>query len=273
MKPLEIYQALWAMEGYPSFDKPISLTETLVKTKQSGFAGILQYIDDFEEATVADTDEINASPLKLALSCRGYNIEDIEAKLKYAKEKKAEFINIMVMGYFIRGEKAINLLKEIQRLAKEIGVKTFIETHRGTITQDLNTTRDYIKAIDDLRLTIDLSHYVVAGEMDLTNDLIEEAFDEVLSRTGSIHVRVSNGQEIQLSMDTIVEEQLNNFKRWWNTGLDYASKLDNEETIPVVIELGPFPYQQRIYKDGWVYEGDRYEESVRWMDYFKALNN
>ena len=268
MKQVEVYQALWAMEDYPSVENTLSLTEGLFKIQDSGFDGVLQYIDDFEASTISDTRQINNSPLKLALSCRGFNIEDIEKKLKYAAEHKAEFINVLVIGYFIRGQEALDYIRAIQKLGDQLGVKTYIETHRGTITQDLNCTLDYIEAIGDLRLTIDLSHYVLAGEIDETYDLVEESFDRLLQRTASIHVRVSNGQQIQLSMDTIIDEQLNNYKRWWTNGLNYASKTTDSETIPVVIELGPFPYQLKV-KDNFDY--DRYEEAVRWMEYFRTL--
>ncbi|WP_336786206.1 hypothetical protein [Paenibacillus sp. MMO-177] len=39
------------------------------------------------------------------------------------------------------------------------------QTHRGRITQDLIRTTGYIQAIPQFALTIDLSHYVLAGEL------------------------------------------------------------------------------------------------------------
>lgn len=268
MKTVEIYQALWAMEAYPSFDHEIPLTEALVKIENSGFDGVLQYIEDNDTETVSKTEEILNTNLKLGFACRGYNIEDVEKKLKYVAKYKGEFVNILLLGYFIRGRKAIDYIKQVKEIGEKLGVRVFIETHRGTITQDLNATIDYINVINDLELTIDLSHYVVAGEIDVTNDLIEKAFDQLLQHTGSIHVRVSNGQQIQLSMDTIKEEQLNNFKRWWAKGLNYASKRNLDKPIPIVVELGPFPYQLMV---GGHVDYDRYVEAIKWMEYFRDL--
>lgn len=69
------------------------------------------------------------------------------------------FINTQVMTPFLVDAAAVELLHDMNKLANEYRVPVFIETHRGTITQDLIRTASYVQQLDNLPLTIDFSHY------------------------------------------------------------------------------------------------------------------
>ena len=68
----------------------------------------------------------------------------------------------------------------------------FIETHRGTITQDLLRTIAYSRQVPRMRFTLDASHYVVAGEVTQPDAAprFTEALAEIIARSSSVHARV-----------------------------------------------------------------------------------
>lgn len=277
MKNIDVYQALWGMEMLPSKEAEWTLEEKLDRIEKAGFDGILNFIDDLDEVTLANShkasDLINAGPLKLGLSCNGFNLEDIKEKIDYTAKVQGEFLNIMVMDYFIIGQEAIELLKQVIAYGQSKKVKVFIETHRRTVTQDLIRAVSYVQAVEDILLTIDLSHYIVSGELGQPSDQVEIAFDHLLQRTGSMHLRISNGEQVQVPLNRIAPEQLEHYKVWWKAAGVYNQKhLAPGERLPIVVELGPEDYQQKILVDGgWVYDCDRFEEAIRMKEFIKSL--
>jgi sugar phosphate isomerase/epimerase len=75
------------------------------------------------------------------------------------------YINAQVLNAFVIEYDAVLLLEDVLGAAEKFRIPIYVETHRGTVTQDLLRTVDYCKAIKRLPLTIDFSHYVVAGEL------------------------------------------------------------------------------------------------------------
>lgn len=277
MNNIDVYQAMWGMEMLPSKEAEWTLEEKLTQIEEVGFDGVLNFIDDFNdeslEASYKASQLINGGPLKLGLSCNGFGLEDMKEKIDYAAEVKGEFLNIMVMDYFTIGEEAIKLLRDTLVYGQSKGVKVFIETHRRTLTQDLIRTVDYVEAIDEMLLTIDISHYIVSGELGEPSEKIEEAFDKLLRRTGSMHLRISNGEQVQVPLNRIAPDQLENYKRWWKAAKAYGEKyLAPNERLPIVVELGPEDYHQKILVDGqWIYDGDRFVEALKMKDFIKNL--
>lgn len=277
MKQLDIYQALWGMEDIPNKEKPYDIDTKLNMVKEAGFDGVLNYIDDQMpgnlEIAYGISDKIKALGLKLGLSCHGHNIKDVKRKIDYTKKAKGDYLNIMMDNYYIRGEEAIELLGETILYGKSQGVKVYIETHRGTVTQDLLRTVDYLEVLDDMYLTIDLSHYVVGGEIDIVSENVESNFAKLIDRAQSLHVRVSNGEQVQLSLQRIDEELLSQYKGWWKRAITNRLKyLDESEKFPVVVELGPENYHQKVWSgEKWLYDGDRWEDAKEWMGIFRGM--
>lgn len=277
MNRLDIYQAIWAMEDIPNREASYDIETKIEMIKDADFDGALNFIDNANDITLAESyrvsELIKSNGLKLGLSCQGHNLEDMKKKIDYTKQSGGEFLNIMVLDYYIYGEEALQLLKETVEYGKEEGVKVFIETHRGTVTQDLIRTVDYVEKLRDMLLTLDLSHYVVIGEIAITNDKIETHFDKLIERAGSIHVRISNGEQVQVPLNRISKEQYDQYIKWWETGIINGYRyLTSDEKFPVVIELGPEDYQQKIMIDGkWIYDVDRWEEAIRWKTIFREM--
>ncbi|MNE63407.1 hypothetical protein D3C80_1587540 [compost metagenome] len=179
------------------------------------------------------------------------------------------------MTPFLTGEPAVLLLREMQHISKEAGIPVFVETHRGTITQDLIRTCQYVSTLADLPLTIDFSHYVVAGEMHTISEEGEKLLQELLSHTASIHARVSNGEQVQIDPGTSMEHPMMiHFRRWWLDAMrGYLINKNAEPILPVVIELGPPPYAITMDESSSRKRelGSRWQQSIRLMELMRSL--
>ncbi|KRE49685.1 xylose isomerase [Paenibacillus sp. Soil522] len=156
-----------------------------------------------------------------------------------------DYINAQVLKPFLTGDSAVELLSGIDALSRQAGIPVYVETHRGTITQDLIRTQQFIQALPKLKLTIDYSHYVVAGELHTVSPEAEQMLQSLLPNAYSIHTRISNGEQIQIDPgETGHHPMLPHFARWWESAMRHwrSSPRQEGETFPVVIELGPPPY-------------------------------
>lgn len=214
--------------------------------------------------------------------------EELDDFLRRAKSfGRVNFVNVQVMRPFLVGDQAVQLLADLAELSRSSGIPAYIETHRGTITQDLLRTVEYAERLPGLELTIDFSHYVVAGEIRTVSDEAEALFQKLLPRTKSIHARVSNGEQVQIDIPIFGSEgeevaadnefehpMLKHFQRWWLEGMrSWRQTANEDEVFPFVCELGPPPYGITIRdKDGEPREvSDRWTQSLLFARIARSL--
>jgi sugar phosphate isomerase/epimerase len=241
---IEIQQAWWSMRGIGDGKREWTIEEKFEKIAEAGYTGVLG--KDLPGSDEVDTwrkllDKHNFS---YGVNALPSNREDFCDFLKQAKSFGVQYINAQVMDYFVVGKNAIKLIHELLEEAAIAEIPLFIETHRGRITQDLLRTVEYVQKIKDLRLTIDLSHYVLASEIRNYDEKYEPYFDELLKRTSSIHARVSNGQQIQVDIGPKGEHFMtDHFSRWWKNGIIYwLQSAKPGDVLPFVCEIGPPTY-------------------------------
>lgn len=240
---LEVHQSWWAMRGIGDENGEWSLAKKLAKIVEAGYGGIMGRLPAPEEAGLWRSllDHYN---LQFGVEAFPEEPEEFAAFLHKAKQFGVSYVNAQVKDSFVVGEKAINRLKGIIREGKNHGIPVFVETHRGRITQDLLRTVEYAEALPDLRLTIDLSHYVLAGEMLVPHPQAEACFQKLLKRTSCIHGRVSNGQQIQADIGPGGEHPMTGrYMQWWKQGMAcWLDEARQGDVLPFVCELGPVPY-------------------------------
>lgn len=263
---LEVQMSWWGMSGLALDGSESSLEERFEWIAEAGFDGINGMIPPPEEEERWDR---LLAQYALSLSVNAYpkSAEDMARFLERAKQYgKIQHINVQVLTPFLIDEPAVRLLRELDALSRAAGIPTYIETHRGTITQDLLRTIDYIEALDSLRLTIDLSHYVVAGEMHTISDEAEALIRKVLTRSSAFHARISNGEQVQVDVGRQGEHpMLRHFERWWSEGMRmWRAKAGAGDVLPFVVELGPPPYAITIdeYAGRMREIGDRRAQSL-----------
>lgn len=239
---VEIFQSMWGMTGVPLGNVRWSMEEQLTHIKEAGFSGILHFVSDTKEDNKLYS-LVSQEGLKLGISCFARKADELMPIARYAKEQGAFFINVMVKDYFVVGVEAINTILKMYEVCSGIGIPLFIETHRGTITQDLLRTISYAESIPELRFTADLSHYIVAGEFTEANEKLEAAFDKILQKTASIHARISNGEQIQISIGDGKNSLAESYIKWWEAGIrNWMKDASEGDIFPFVVELGPPPY-------------------------------
>ena len=125
-----------------------------------------------------------------------------------------------------------------------------LETHRGTITNDLQYSLALIDQLPAVRLSADLSHYVVAHGMDelmfpsdRRDDLLS-MISTVLSRSVSLQGRVASANQVQLQLDFPgAAPWVQLFRDWWLEGFaSWRARSGPEDEGVFICELGGAPY-------------------------------
>lgn len=260
---LTVQQSWWAMLGLGSDGTEWSMEEKFERIAEAGFSGISGFIPPLEEMEkwhrLLDRYKLDFSAIAFPRK-GGDLLETFKAARRFGR---VQYINSQVMDSFVTGEEALGLLEELLTLSAEARIPHFIETHRGTVTQDLIRTCDYVRRLPELRLTIDLSHYVVAGEMNGTCPQAETHFDELLARTSCIHGRISNGEQVQVDIGPDGDHPIvPAFARWWTKGMSqWKVHALPGDLLPFIPELGPPNYAITH----WVKDGRHPEISDRWQ--------
>lgn len=242
-------------EGY-------SVEQKFERIAEAGFAGVFSQLP---EQRMEDTwlRQLQQHKLTLGIQTFPKRSEELTAVLKKSRELGVQYINAQVADPFITGKHAVQLLRELIQAAAHMKMPYFIETHRGKITQDLIRTLGYIEELPELRLTLDLSHYVLAGEICTIEEATayEDWFNPLLKRTSCIHGRISNGEQIQIDVGADTEIAMTErFMKWWTASMRYwLHEAGPGDILPFVCELGPPPYAMTCLSGG-----AKQEISNRW---------
>jgi len=155
------------------------------------------------------------------------------------------FINAHTGKDYFTFEQNAALIELASAVADETGVRILHETHRGRFSFAAHVTRHYLEAIENLTLTLDLSHWCNVAE-----SLLEDQAQTValaLSRTGYVHTRVGFAEGPQITDPRAPEWHgtVACHLQWWDRILDYARQR-GDDVFPMAPEFGPFPYLQHL---------------------------
>lgn len=259
---MEIHQSLWGMIGLPYGGPEWSLEEQLAQIAEAGFTGVLGRLPEphEEDRWHRLLDRYN---LKLGIHSFPRQVSDLVPLAKRATEFGVLYINSQVQDSFVVDEAALDLLRGLYEVCADAGVPYFVETHRGRITQDLLRTVGYVKALPQMRLTIDLSHYIVAGEIGVPHEAVEQAFDILLDRTACIHARVSNGEQVQVDIGQGEQGPILHYLRWWEKGMrEWRNRAAPGDILPFVVELGPPAYSITLPDGTGTEISDRWQQAL-----------
>ncbi|KRF09929.1 sugar phosphate isomerase/epimerase family protein [Paenibacillus sp. Soil787] len=261
---LDVQQAIWAMEGLGENGKEWSLEQKFEKIAEAGFKGVSYLLPSPENM---DTWHRLLDRYKLSFSAIAYPAkpQDMIDIIHHANQfGRVQYINSQVSNSFVIDKEAVHLLDGLLKVSEEYKIPHFIETHRGTVTQDLIRTAGYVEALPDLRLMIDLSHYVVAGEILGTSEKVEVYFNKLLERSAGIHGRVSSGEQVQVDVGVDGDHpMMEHFTRWWRKGMaHWLKQAQPGDLFPFCAELGPPNYYGITRRDE---HGQEQEVSDRWQ--------
>src|SRR3979411_1010372 len=163
VQQLRILQSLWAMERRRADAAEWPLQTQLAMIRDAGFDGAgVRFIDTGFATEV--TSFLRAHGMIWQAQCYPKNVDDLKPVLELVARLGADHVNLQPNVRPYRIEDCIPLIEGWQGLAAAAGVAVHVETHRDRMTTDLFFTLHLLDCFPDLRLTADVSHYLVGRE-------------------------------------------------------------------------------------------------------------
>ena len=148
------------------------------------------------------------------------------------------------------------LIQATKEAEAKSGIPVYHETHRGRMCFAAPVTRTFLEANPEMRLTLDISHWVNVHESMLEDQ--PENVELALSRTGHIHARIGHQEGPQVS-DPRAPEWADAVARhvgWWDRVVEHRQKA-GQKRITFLTEFGPpnylpaLPYTRQPVADLW----------------------
>ena len=185
-----------------------------------------------------------------------------EPVLALVRELGADHVNLQADVRPYRLEECIPYIEGWRRLAADAGVAVHIETHRDRMTTDLFFTLHLLDCFPDLRLTADLSHYVVGREFAWPIAPENHAMiHRILDNSWGLHGRVASREQIQVQLELSAAPGLGGAVHGL-VGIRHPllaeARRRRTRRLTFLCELGPPPYA--------ITGADGYELSDRWQE-------
>jgi len=243
MKRIAFFCPRWGSEGMP-------WEEFLLKVKIAGYDGVEVGVAKDASSKEMDTIWSISEKQGLALIIQHYDTSATEFS-RHHDEYAAWFekirayptvkINAQTGRDFFSYEENKALIDLATAYSKASGIAVYHETHRSKFSFAAHITQMYLMGIPDLRLSLDVSHWVCVAETYLTDQ--EQAMALVIQRTGHIHARVGHTQGPQITDPRAPEwrDALEAHLNWWDRVVG-GWKQRNELFMTITPEFGPVPY-------------------------------
>ncbi len=266
-----VYQSLWAMERRRPDGLEWSLDEKLSMIRDAGFDGAGVRFADKAYARIC-TDFLRTHGMTWQAQAYPQTVDDLKRIIEHVQEFGADHINLQpdVRPYTV--EECFPLIDGWLQLAADAGIKLQIETHRNRMTTDLLFTLQLLDHYPDLRLTGDLSHYVVGREFWYPLSETDQALmHRIIDHCWGFHGRVASREQIQLQINFPQHQHwVELFMAWWERGFrQWRAKAASDETLTFLCELGP-PEYAMTGADGYELS-DRWQEAQQMKDRVRAL--
>ncbi|WP_244522861.1 sugar phosphate isomerase/epimerase [Devosia sp. YR412] len=264
-------QSLWAMQDLR--DAPDrSLQENIALIRGAGFDGISTLWEDdaTAEACAAAT---RAEGLVMEGTCLPATLEQVLPALERGARLGLHHLNLQLnMRPRSLGE-AVEILEQLEVMTAKVDFPVYVETHRGRLTNDLLFTLDLLDALPNLKLLGDLSHYVVAREIELpVSSEIDAQIGQVLDRVWAFHGRIAGSGQVQLPFSFPQHQgYVDLFAGWWARGFaSWRRRAEADAELAFVCELGPQPYYAISGADGRDLS-DRWAESLQMQALVRSI--
>jgi hypothetical protein len=242
---LLVYQALWAMDRLAVPEA--SVAEKFDRVREAGFDGMAIDLGALTlQQAQATVPHFGRTGLAGGLTAFPDSVEALRPALLLAHRIAAPFVVVIGQEMPIGLPDMVPVIEGWLRLAEQEGMPIQFETHRNCITNDLFTTVQLLDAVPQMRLSADLSHYVVDREMPCPPPpSLRNLVTRLLERSDSFQGRVAARGQIQIALDFPQNAKwVALFREWWGQG--FASWLarhgQSGEDLVFLCELGPPDY-------------------------------
>ncbi len=151
-----------------------------------------------------------------------------------------------------------------------------LETHRGSISQDIRRTLGAVARFPELRFTADLSHWYVGNDLhdgDFKAKL--DALEPIFARVRFVHGRIASPTCVQIAVEGERDHRpfVDDFRRLWtrcfSAFLAHAGAAERipfaPELLPAMAEAGGVQYPLYYAQTRRNAAGEECEESDRWV--------
>jgi hypothetical protein len=257
---LRVLQSLWAMERRLATEPEWPLQTQLAMIRDAGFDGAgVRFIDPAFATEV--TSFLRSHDMIWQAQCYPRDVDGLKPVLELVTRLGADHVNLQPDVRPQRTEQCIPLLEGWRRLAEQAGVAVNIETHRDRMTTDLLFTLQLLDCFPDLRLTADVSHYLVGREFAWPVDDVNHAMiHRILDQSWAIHGRIASREQVQVSLGFPQHAGwVELFMGWWEYAIrSWRKRAGPDAILTFLCELGPPPYA--------ITGPDGAELSDRWQD-------
>jgi len=260
MQRLLISQALWAMERRRPDGHEWPLDVQLEMIRDAGFDGAGVDFADLAYARKV-TGFLRVNGMIWHALCNPRTVDELKPIIAHVRELGADHINLQpnVKPYILA--ECIPYLEGWRRLGEEAGIPVHIETHRDRMTTDLIFTLQLLDCFPDLRLTADLSHFLVGREFQWPiAPENHRMMHRILDNAWGFHGRVASREQVQVQISFPHQKDwVDTFMAWWEYGFrSWRRRAPPDATLTFLCELGPKEYAMT--------GPDGYELSDRWME-------
>jgi sugar phosphate isomerase/epimerase len=223
------------------------LNKLLKRTSDDGYQGTELFLPFFEldsDTTLKAHAELGLNIIT-GIATEGDNVQAHLNSMNTQIERALEFSPVVINSHTGRDifslEDNLVLFEHALKLEQKYNVTITHETHRFRPTFSTFDTEKIVKALPELKLNLDISHWMVVHESDLSDQLtrLESIFPQVYH----IHARVGfeEGPQVTNPQDKLWGGHLENHVNLWQKVIDLA-KTRGQETFTITPEFGPFPY-------------------------------
>jgi hypothetical protein len=273
----EVFQSMWGMEDLPGERGAWSLEEQVKEIAAAGFDGAAVEFDD--EKTARNTTAIlRERGLRWFAAAYPTTVEELKPTIELVHNLGADLcdhINLQPNVRPLTPLECIPYLVGWQELADDAGIALYVETHRDRMTTDLHFTVQLINALPNLKLTADLSHFVVGREFRYPVNEENNAYvHRILEQAWAFHGRVATREQVQVQISFPHQRLwLELFADWWREGFRlWRERAAAGATLVFTPELGPPQWYAMTGPDGRELS-DRWEEALQLKDIARAIWN
>jgi sugar phosphate isomerase/epimerase len=242
---LKVLATNWGFDG--------TMEAFCAKAKKEGYDGIENWWTTNEAEQKEMFDALKKHNLQLGILYGTDEATFVEHAITFkkvldtcAKQKiqKPIYINLHSGKDYFSFEDNCKLIEFTNALSKETGIPIYHETHRGRILFAAHTTKTFLKKYNDLKLTLDISHWCNVHESMLEDQ--QEAVALALQRTEHIHARVGYQQGPQVADPRAPEWEyaVKKHFEWWDKVVE--QKKNEGKPITFLTEFGPPLYMQTL---------------------------
>jgi hypothetical protein len=268
---LLVYQSLWAMERRLAAEPEFPIETQLTMIRDAGFDGAgVRFVDPAFARQV--TGFLRANGMTWQAQCYPRTVADLAPVLDLVAELGADHVNLQPDVRPHRLEDCIPFIEGWRRLADQAGVPVHVETHRDRMTTDLFFTLRLLDCFPDLRLTGDISHYLVGREFAYpVSEENHAMMHRILDNCWGLHGRIASREQVQIQ-PAFPQHKIwvDLFMGWWEYAFrSWRRRAGPDATLTFLCEFGPPPYA--ITGPDGLELSDRWVEAQEMMRTIRAL--